>query len=247
MGAPEETLALLLDGLTPGQISSERGVTLSTTLGYLNKLVGEGKLRRSDILYSIPSDARQRIITAMGVAQANAPSYIAQALRAEEGDHENEISRNDIEVVWRYHDAGISLGDMYEDLRELEVWLHQFLRRTLEGQFGSGEEGWWRRGVPVAVRKSCQVRREEDEEPVSDPYSYTTICDLKKIVERNWTLVAAELPGEAASNRKRLLRQLDQLNQIRRSVMHPVRGEAPTEADFEFVRDLKLLLGLGQH
>ena len=242
MGARDDTLALLRAGLSPREISEKRKVTLSTTIGYLNQLVGEGKLRRSDILYSVPRDIRNRIISMIERTPSRSLVSIAIKLDKAAESGEARISRDDTEVVWRYYDARISLGDMYEDLREIEVWLHEFLKQVLQEEFGPDEDGWWRKGVPEVVRKNCQVRREEDAEPAPEPYCYTNIVDLSRIIEKKWALVAARLSGDAASDRRRLLSKLAQLNQIRKKVMHPVRGDAPTEEDFEFVRELKVLL-----
>lgn len=244
MGVRDETLALIRAGLSPREISQQRRVTLSTTIGYLNQLVGEGRLRRSDILYSVPRDIRSRIISMIERTPSRSLVSIAIKLDKAAGSAEAKISRDDIEVVWRYYDARISLGDMYEDLREIEVWLHQFLKQVLQEKFGPDEDGWWRKGIPEVVRKNCQVRREEDAEPAPEPYCYTNIVDLSKIIEKNWASVMARLPRDAASNRRRLLSKLAQLNEIRKKVMHPVRGEAPTEEDFESVRELKVLLNL---
>lgn len=54
MGVRDETLALLRSGVEPAEIASRMGVSLKTTLAYLDQMVGEGRLRRSDILLSIP-------------------------------------------------------------------------------------------------------------------------------------------------------------------------------------------------
>ncbi len=54
MGVREETLDMLRSGLSPKEIARQRGVSISTTLGYLDELVGRGELRRSDILFTVP-------------------------------------------------------------------------------------------------------------------------------------------------------------------------------------------------
>jgi hypothetical protein len=61
VGVREETCQALREGCTPGQISRQRDVSLHTTLQYLNQVVGEGRLQRSDILFSIPPTIRQAI------------------------------------------------------------------------------------------------------------------------------------------------------------------------------------------
>lgn len=42
MAAREEVYKKLKNGMTPVEIALERGVTLSTILGYLDQLVGRG-------------------------------------------------------------------------------------------------------------------------------------------------------------------------------------------------------------
>lgn len=42
MGVREETLEMVTDGLSPAEISRRRGVTLNTTLGYVDQLIAQG-------------------------------------------------------------------------------------------------------------------------------------------------------------------------------------------------------------
>jgi hypothetical protein len=220
MGVREETLQTLRAGLTPGQISKLRNVSLQTTLQYLNQMVGEGRLRRSDILFTIPRVVRKAI--------ADAPHSVPEG-----------VDLYDYEVVRLYGDAAHALGDMYADLREVETALHAFIKVQLIARLGASEAEWWRNGIPEAIRKTCQVRREEDEEPAEDAYRYTDLLDLGRIIEHCWQTFQGLLPECYKNNRKLLLDHLRRLNAIRRVVMHPVRGAPPTEDDFEFVRDFK--------
>jgi hypothetical protein len=61
MAAREDTLRLFREGLNPREISNARGVSIRTTLPYLNELVGRGLIRRSDIFFSISFETRQSI------------------------------------------------------------------------------------------------------------------------------------------------------------------------------------------
>lgn len=206
MGVRDETRKLLLEGCSPGEIAKRMGVSLKTTLGYLDQMVGEGRLRRSDILLSIPASRRHK------------PSNIDDRL-----------------VVERYGSPAKLLGDIYEDVRFIEVTLHSLIRRILEDKFGKSEEGWWRQGVPESVRKSCVVRREEDSDPAADPYCYTDLIDTRQIIEKRWNLLQSELLRQV-SDKRQLMDDLLRLNQIRRMVMHPVRRGVPSEDDFDFLR-----------
>lgn len=221
MGVREETLQALRAGSTPGQISRQRRVSLQTTLQYLNQMVGEGKLRRSDILFAIPRDVRQAI--------ADSP-----------GGRPPSVDADNYEVVRLYGDAAHAMGDMYDDLRDIETGLHFFIETHLKSHFGESESGWWRKGIPEAIRKSCQTRREEDDEPAPAAYCYTDLLDLGRIIEHCWTTFLSCLPDVYRNNRKQFLDNLRRLNGIRRMVVHPVRGAVPTEEDFDFVRAFKL-------
>jgi hypothetical protein len=221
VGVREDTLQALRDGFTPGQFSRQRGVSLTTTLKYLNEMVGEGRLRRSDILFSIPSSVRKAIEDA---PDDSVPEGVDPA---------------DYDVVKLYGNAGHALGDMYDDLREIEVALHWFIEEHLKSCLGDSEAGWWRKGIPEAIRKTCQTRREEDDEPADHAYGYTDLLDLGRIIEYCWQTFQPSMPEPYRSNRRQLLDDLRRLNGIRRMVMHPVRGTTPTEDDFEFVRSFR--------
>ena len=96
-------------------------------------------------------------------------------------------------MVLRHYDH--ALGDMYEDIRTIEVGLHKLIRRGLEEKFGSSESGWWREGVPLGVRKKCVERREEDDSKEwPQPYCYTDLIDLKTILDSNWGVLCDCLP-----------------------------------------------------
>jgi hypothetical protein len=154
-------------------------------------------------------------------------------------EHRAEYS----DLLQPYAAAAGALGDMFEDVRAIEVSLHTRIRRKLVELYGQEETGWWRLGVPEAVRLKCQERREKDSESPCEPYSYTDLQDLAKIMESHWANFREQLPAEYASNRRLLLDDMGRLNRIRNKVMHPVRGFTPSDEDFDFVRRLHLALG----
>lgn len=214
MGVRDDTLEMLRNGFSPKEITKARRVNIKTTLAYLDELVGKGILKCSDILFSIPKDIR---------------SDIEQGVHA---DYE------DLLVVQKY--ASRALGDMYEDISTIETMLHHLIRVELQQVYG--EQDWWRKGIPLPIRQNCQSRREEDDEPVTDPYCYTDLLDLWQILDKEWGIFKQILPKEATANKQELRSKFIQLNSIRRNVMHPVRGVAPSEGDFKFVRELRKLL-----
>lgn len=219
MGVRDITYRLVKIGISPVNVSQVRRVSLATTLGYLDQMIGQGRLRRSDVFFSISKDVRDKCV---GTTERPA-----------------DVSPDDFKVLRRYGDAAHALGDMYEDLRCIEMTVHTMVRDVLVRTFGRSESGWWRQGVPEAIRRSSQVRREEDAEPADSPFCYTDLLDLGRIIEANWSVFQLGLPERYRSNRKLLLDDLRRLNSIRRNVMHPVRGCVPSEDDFDFARRLR--------
>lgn len=219
MGVREETLELLHQGLSPKEIAREKGVNIKTTLAYLDELVGRGALRRSDIFFSIPKNIRN-----------------ANKERGVSTDYEDSL------VINKYGDASTALGDMYEDIRTVETYLHQLISSALEEEYGKGEMGWWRKGIPLSIRQDCQSRREADDEPATEPYCYTNLLDLWQILDKQWNVLKKVLPNNITADKQALRFNLIRLNSIRRKVMHPVRGVIPSEDDFEFIREFKGLL-----
>jgi hypothetical protein len=210
MGRVQQTARLIKEGCDPLQIANEFGVTLETVLGYLDRAVGEGVLRRSDIYFSFTPEQRA-------------------------------ANRGYLEL---YADARHALGDMYEDVRRIELKLHTIIGSTLVSEFGDGELGWWRQGVPQPIRVKCQTRREEDPDEPCDAYCYTDLFDLLKILESNWSLFAAYMAAPYLADRRRLRDDFQRLNGIRNKIMHPIRGMIPCEDDFYFVRQVERDLGL---
>ena len=50
---------------------------------------------------------------------------------------------------------------LYQSIRDIEIGLHSFIRRTLQDRFGINENDWWVQGVPETVRIECATRREK--------------------------------------------------------------------------------------
>jgi hypothetical protein len=204
MGRPDDVALLIREGNTLSEVAEKLGVSVKSVEGYVNRAIGEGLIRRSDVYFSVPPDRR---------------------------------NLDDTMRRW-WGDAIHALGDMYEDLRRIEMTVHHKICRALITQYGEGESGWWRKGVPERVRIKCQERRERDPDEPCDPICYTDLLDLAAILEGEWSLLKNLFPDYTA-NRKQPLKDLRQLNRLRNKVMHPVRGLAPEEQDFDFVRGLK--------
>lgn len=240
MGAREEAVRMIKEGLSPIDIARRRNVTLSTILGYLDQMIVRGAIRRSDILFSVPAEIRRPILERFTDGRSQSVSAIMGRLQRRGINIEEDY----VTVVQRYGSASHALGDMYEDIRTIEVELHKGIRQALEMKFGTNEAGWWRQGIPQEVRAACHKSREFDSVYAPEPYCYTTIINLKEIIKKkgNWEPIREHLHLKQ-NQRDALTENLDRLNQIRNMVMHPVRGGTPSEEDFEFVRSLKEWLG----
>ena len=77
MGKREDTLEQLRLGLTPGQIAQKFNVSVNTTLGYLDQMVGCGVIRRSDILFTIPPKNREAIRCELSKDMSSRPNFNA--------------------------------------------------------------------------------------------------------------------------------------------------------------------------
>lgn len=238
----DQAVVFLRAGLTPGEISEKQGVRLDTILGYLDEGIGRGQLRRYDVLLTIPSDAREAIREADLYMKESAASLAARL--TQEGV---PTTAPDVQAMRRYGSARFALGDLYEELRHIEVGLHGLIKAKLQAHLNDAESEWWRRGLPTAIREKLGARwaaYELDSPP--DPYSFTDLIDLRVILDKQWAVLGRALPPETRANKKALLSDLRRLNEIRRKVMHPVRGEPPTDCDFELAWDLRHALGLGE-
>ncbi len=224
---------LLLEGRSPSQIAQEMHLALGVVLGFLYHEVGLGRLRRSDILFSIDAMIRQSVEQAIAKAGSTAVGKVRRTL-----DRVGvQVPRDDLNVYLRLRDARVDLGDMYEFIREVELKLHKLVQQALVAEYGEAE--WWRKGVPLHVREDCALTNERDAEPVATLYCYTTIMHLRHILDHEWSVLSRSLPGKMRADKPEFLASLTRLNRIRNVVMHPVKGILLTEEDFDFVRGLR--------
>jgi hypothetical protein len=149
-----------------------------------------------------------------------------------------ERRKSDPTITHWYSDPQHALGDMYEDIRRLEIGLHERIAAALVRRYGDGDGGWWRQGVPESVRVKCQGRRETDPDDPCEPFCYSDLLDLDAILKEQWSLLKDLFAPKYAANRKQLSEDIRRLNRIRNKVMHPVRGMVPDEQDFDFVHEL---------
>jgi hypothetical protein len=210
MARHTEALALLREGKDPIEIAREMAISVKSVCQYLELNIGMGKLRRSDVWFSVSRDRR------------TVPP-----------------DRSYKDLLERYADGARAYGDLYDDVRVIETMLHKVVRAVLQDVFGRRESDWWRKGVPLPIREKCSVRHQADQEPCPELYAYTDLIDIANIVEANWKHFTTILPDALANNRREFMSTFRKLNNIRNKVMHPVREVSPTQEDFEFVREFR--------
>ena len=231
MAKRNEATRLLKTGMYLDEIATTLGVSFQTIDRYLKHQVAEGALKVSDVFFGIRPDHRallEQILLQTGDVQHASKKYYVCA-------REHGMSWDEANLYWSLRDARIPRGDMYEHIADLEETLHALIRKTLEDEFGATESSWWRKGVPLAVRKYCVQAREDDPDPVSEAFAYTTFINLSDILDKNWSLFSKVLPKTWSENRKQLMSDLLRLNHIRNAVMHPVKKKRWTEDDFALV------------
>lgn len=231
-GKREEALALLNSGLNPAQIAKAQRVSTTTIISYLDQMVGRGLVRRSDIYFTVRAEARNELSALRASMKRQHPTLDGWgAARRAEGAGMSADLAEEMQVVWHYGDVGNFLGDLFEDLTEIEVTLHRRLGECLQQSFG---HSWWN-AVPAGVRDKCEKLCRGDDEP----FQFTTLMHLADIIESQWQCVRGIFASRYGEKRGELLSALRRMNQIRNVVMHPVRRHIPTEDDVLFVRTLK--------
>src|SRR5262245_54056036 len=223
-----EAEQLLKQGLMPSEIASRMGISVASVIQYLRTRVGEGALRLSEIYFYFPPAKREFLKRATESSREG-----LDVLRR------NGLTREELNLYNDVHKRSAFAGDLYEHVSEAELAIHDLVFRTLKEAFGEAESGYWRKGVPVQIRKKCQERREEDEEPCDSPFQYTTLIELSQIIKKHWNLFQTELPKAYSSDGATIAKDLTRLNWIRNAVMHPVKRRRWSEGDFQFASKLR--------
>lgn len=240
MGRPHDVAKILQEGRGPAEIARRLGITIGSVRQYLWIAIGEGLIRRSDVLFSLP---RQLRTAADNILRQDNPETALDLHRLLIRER-IPCDREEVNILWNLTVCRVGHGDLYEFITSTEELLHRKVRQVLKAQFGDQESGWWRKGVPESVRVACAAAREKGDDDDVEPYAYTTLIHLKEILERQWPLFVAELPKSISQDRKVLLRDVERLNAVRNRVMHPTRLHKVTDEDFEFAREMHRKLRL---
>jgi len=248
MARKHEAVKLLCDGLSPSAIARAMGISVKCVLGHLYNQVGEGRILRSDIAFSIRPEIRAKVEAIISVPiiywdgpplpATPPPAWKGSWASVKNGGRGVTFEAAELEEAKAYCELRgerTALGDMYEWIYEIEVELHKYIRWILLLAHGDDEAGWWKHGVPEQVRIACQTARESDPDPARDAFCYTNFIHPKKILDANWRAALPALPARLAQNKREFLEGLEQLNGISNRVMHPCKGMPPSEDNFLFV------------
>src|SRR3954454_20858540 len=80
MTKKQQALELLKQGLPPTEIAREMRTSPAVTMQYLCLNIGEGRLRRSDIAFSISRELRAAIESVIAEKENTNPSFICREL-----------------------------------------------------------------------------------------------------------------------------------------------------------------------
>ena len=113
-------------------------------------------------------------------------------------------------------------ADIGELLNQIEVMLYDWLLHELKEKFG---ERWWVEGVPVASRKQCATRSEEEGRGHPSE-AYLTFIDLRDIIRSNWDIFGPtieKIAEERGHGKDRATKWLVELNEMRKIWAHPIK------------------------
>jgi len=97
------------------------------------------------------------------------------------------------------------------------------LARFVLGAMTAVGPDWWEQCVPLPMRQRC-AERQEEEGNRHPKHAYFTLIDLKQLIQKNWQLFEAHLRAAGCQGGKdAALAWLDQLNELRRMVGHPLK------------------------
>lgn len=231
MAVRHEIANQLLEGSSPIDIADDRGRRVKDIVNLVLLQVGEGDLRLSDVLFSIPVERQRQYEDVLEALPARGMYSWEQSCRS------RRLDFGEFKLYLLSKDS--QHGDMYIYLRELEVSIHTMVRHTLETTFHHHDDAWWREGVPLQIRQRCATTKEADPEPISDLFAYTNFIDLKKIIDTHWATFKTVVPSPFENQKKALLKRFDKLNNIRNGVMHPIKPIEITPYEFGFIRDTR--------
>jgi hypothetical protein len=193
MGKRDDALALLRSGRSPLEIARHQEVSIKTILGYLDELIGRGLVRRSDVYFTMPKEARA--LARLSGTRANSPVP---------GLHPDALL-----VLRHYGDSHNFLLDMYADLAAMEIALHRSIRDQLRRGYG---DDWWNRVVPASIREDCAGHGTSS----ASPERAATLGHLSQIVSAPWEDLKVLFEPSVSGRPIEVTRELRRLGSIRK-------------------------------
>ena len=231
---------------SPADIAAELNITTEKAIEHIFVVIGDGRIKQSDLFFILATKyaADVEFLDSLSPKSPHGlrmmfKSFIQQGqecmLQTKNSDPD------ELTLYVSYRNRRVYVGDMYVILTEMESTLHQKIESILRKKYGAADAEWWAKGVPLKVRSSCAVRKEEDDQYFTHAYCYTTLIDLKTILLDDKSLFQSHFPQSVAKDGRAFnafLDKFNRLNKIRNQVMHPVREKPPTEDDFVFLRKM---------
>lgn len=238
MGSRHQTVELLRQGLSITQIAKQRERAVSTVVQHIRLQLGEGQLSPAEVILSCPPERRAQLDQLHLKHQNHTYRTFEKHAQAQ------GFSREEAQLYFDVRRSAAFRGDIYVMISDIELALHNLVSESLMDEFGPNEEQWWRLGVPATVRKSCVQAREDDPNPVADPFCYTTFIHLSEIINSNWRVFQLIFPDKIVGSKKSLLSRLGKLNQLRNAVMHPVKRKAWSEGELQALKEMHDLIAV---
>lgn len=229
-----EVARLLQQKFTLGDIAEAWDVSLNHVVEVVYREIGRGHVRRSAVFFHVD----EPVFSWGEQILESAPCITRAAFLAEIENYLDESTGEMGVLASLFFDVkDAPLTDLFEDIIDLERYLHSTISSTLAE--GDGEGNWWRLRIPLKVRTECATALESDPEPAAGPYCYTNFIHLWQILNQEWGIFSKILPKAATKDKKLLEKQLLKVNALRNRVMHPARAYRPQPADLKFVASLR--------
>jgi len=235
-------LNLMADGLTLSTIAKQCGVSTCSLIQNIDSAVHAGRVLRSQVQSALNKDWLDLVAPMTRNPRVFTPKVISHMLK--ETYSNCDLDLEEVALYVLYCKKSYRAIDLYEVLHDMERTLHTKIKEVLIRKY---HEFWWKTGVPKSVRTSCQVAVEDDPEHRDEhPYDYTTLLNLKEILDKQWSLFGKQLPLDVAQRKPDLMKDFNRLNAIRNKVMHPVRHAPPSDEEFAFAKHMQMQLDISR-
>lgn len=151
--------------------------------------------------------------------------------------HECDASFNIPEVVAymssRDMEGTKQAKDMIDDINKM---IFDDVLASLRGKYGTVQEAWWVKGVPKAVKNSCDQRYNESQGE-HERWQYLTLANYPEIIMHsdNWEMFRDYYNFYGKGKKGDLIRWIGRVNKARTVTHHAEKGPLSKE-DVEYVR-----------